>query len=171
MMVQVPMNQCAGIVIYLLAVTGICLLDIKLSSVVAEQVIVLAQPYLDNSPPKLSLIERRHIEAIMAIQPLSEGERRRIAALETPSPPANVLAGRLDFAEREVLTDAASPARLASAADGPLEPTSQPSSIAARVYRYRVTKFRTVRSSSRYTAVTARDVFNRSFGVLSVAAN
>lgn len=32
-------------------------------------------------------------------------------------------------------------------------------------------KFRMAHSSSKYSAVSARDVFNRSFGVLSVAAN
>ena len=59
MMVQIPINQWAGIAVYLLAITGISVLGTKLSSVVAEQTIVLALPYLDNGPPKLSLIEQR----------------------------------------------------------------------------------------------------------------
>jgi hypothetical protein len=168
MTVQVPINQCAGIVIYLLAITGISLLATELSSVVAEQASVLALPYLDNSPPKLSLIERRHIDAMQAAQPLPEGARRRVAALEAPSTPANIFAARLDRAEREGLIEST---LLESGTDGSLEPTSQPSSIAVRVYGYEMTRFRTVRSNSRYADVSARDVFNRSFGVLSVAAN
>jgi hypothetical protein len=171
MMVQAPINQWTAIAIYLLAMTGSGLLSMKLASLVADQAIVLTLPYLDNSPPTLSLIERRRIDAMLSIRPLSEGERKRIAALEIPSLSTNVLAGRLYFADEEALTNAASPARLALAADGLLEPTSEPSSIAARVYSYRIAKFRTVSSSSRYATVTARDIFNRSFGVLSVAAD
>jgi hypothetical protein len=171
MMVQVPINQWTAIAIYFLAMTGSGLLSMKLASLVADQAIVLTLPYLDNSPPTLSLIERRRIDAMLSIRPLSEGERKRIAALEIPSLSTNVLAGRLYFADEEALTNAASPARLALVADGLLEPTSEPSSIAARVYSYRIAKFRTVSSSSRYATVTARDIFNRSFGVLSVAAD
>ena len=59
MTVQVPVNQCAGIIIYLLTITGTALLATKLSSVVAEQTIVLALPHLDNRLPKLSLSEHR----------------------------------------------------------------------------------------------------------------
>jgi hypothetical protein len=68
------------------------------------------------------------------------------------------------------LIEAASTTHVASADDGSLQPASHPSSIAARVYSYEMTNG-TVRSSSRYADVSARDVFNRSFGVLSVAAN
>ena len=168
-MVQVPMNQWTAIAIYLLAMSGVSILSMELASIVAEQAIVVSERYLDNGPPKLSLIERRRIETMLSIQPLSEGERKRIAALTIPSLSTNVVAGRLYFADEEALIDAASSARLASATDGLLEPTSEPSSIAARVYGYRTAKLRTVRSS-RNATVTARDIFNRSFGVL-VAAN
>ena len=58
-MVQVSINRWAGIAVYLLAITGISLLGTKLSSVVAQQAIVLALPHLDNGPPKLSLIEKK----------------------------------------------------------------------------------------------------------------
>jgi hypothetical protein len=178
MMVQVPINQWAGIAVYLLAITVISVLGTKLSSAVAEQTIVLALPYLDNRPPKLSLIEQRRIAATLAAQPRPGGARTRVTALETPSVPANLLAARLDLAEAGDLIEPASATHVASAADGSLEPTSQPSStIAARVYSYELTngsadrpKFQNVRSSSRYAA-SARDVFNRSFGVISVAAN
>ena len=165
-MVQVPIHQCAGVLIYLLAITGIGLLGTKLSSVVAEQVIVLALPHLENGPPKLSLIDQRRIDATLAVPPLPGGARTRIAALKTSSMPAVVLAARLDLAEREDVVETAFPIHVASAADGSLEPDSQPSSIAARIYG-----FRTVRSHSKYAAVSARDIFNRGFGVLFVAAN
>jgi hypothetical protein len=171
MMVQVPIKQWAGVAIYLLAITGISLLGMKLSSLVAEQAIVLALPHLDNRPPKLPLVEQRRIDATLAVPPLPKGARTRLTALEAPSTPANLLAARLDRAEREDLIETASSTLLASATDGSLEPTSQPASIAPRVYGYEMTRFRTVRSSSRYADVSARDVFNRSFCVLSVAAN
>ena len=168
-MVQVPIKLWAGVAIYLLAITGISLLGMKLSSLVAEQAIVLALPHLDNRPPKLPLVEQRRIDAKLAVPPLPTGARARLTALEEPSTPANLLAARLDRAEREDLIETASSTLLASATDGSLEPTSQPSSFAARVYGYEMTRFRT--PSSRYADVSARDVFNRSFGVLSVAAN
>jgi hypothetical protein len=146
-MVQVPIRQWAGIAIYLLAITVISLLGTKLSSVAR------------------------------AAQPLPEGARRPVTALEAPSMTSNILAARLDLAEKEDLIESASFTYVASAADGSLEPSSHPSSITARVYSYELTtgsaerpKFRNVRSSSRYAA-SARDVFNRSFGVISVAAN
>ena len=176
MMVHVSINQCAGIVIYLLAITGISLLGAKLLSVVANQAMALALPHLDNGPPKLSLIEQRR--ATLAIPPLPEQARTRAITLEAPSTPATIFAARLDLAEKEDLIESASFTFVGSAADGSLEPSSHPSSIAAPVDSYEMTtgsahrpKFRTVRSKSKYAAVTARDVFNRSFGVLSVAAN
>ena len=178
MMVHVPINQCAGIVIYLLAITGISLLGAKLLSVVANQAMALALPHLDNGPPKLSLIEQRRIDATLAIPPLPEQARTRVITLEAPSTPATIFAARLDLAEKEDLIESVSFTSVALAADGSLEPSSHPSSITARVNSYEMTsssadrqKFRTVRSKSKYTAVTARDAFNRSFGVLSVAAN
>jgi hypothetical protein len=167
MMVQVSINRWAGIAVYLLAITGISLLGTKLSSVVAQQAIVLALPHLDNGPPKLSLIEKRRIDAALAAQPPPAGARRRVIELETPSMPPNLLAAHLDLAEKEDLP----PTLVALAADGSLEPASQPSSIAVRVYSYETTKGQTVRSHSRHADISARDVFNRSFGVLSVAAN
>ena len=164
-MVPVPV----GIAIYLVAMTTVSLLSVKLASVIAEQAIVVALPHLNNSPPnKLSLIEQRRIEAMLSIQPLSEDDRKRIAALAPP----DVFAGRLDFIQRKDLTEPASPARLASAGDNLPEPASQPSSITTRLHSYETRisyprKGRGTRSSSRYADVTARDIFNRSFGVLS----
>jgi hypothetical protein len=164
MVVQVSINRWAGIVIYLLIITGISLLGTKVSSVVAQQAIVLALPHLDNGPPKLSLIEKRRIDAALAAQPLGA---RGVIALEIPSMPANLLAARLDLAEKEDLP----PTLVALADDGSLGPASQASSIAVRVSSYETTKGQTVRSHSKHADISARDVFNRSFGVLSVAAN
>ena len=86
-MVQVSINRWAGIAVYLLAITGISLLGTKLSSVVAQQAIVLALPHLDNGPPKLSLIEKRRIDAALAVPPPPAGARRRVIALEHPQCP------------------------------------------------------------------------------------
>jgi len=167
-MVRVPINQWAGFLVYLFAITGISLLCTGLSSLVADQAIGLALPHLDNGPPKLSLVERRRIATTLAIPP-PEGARARVITLEAPSMPAHVLAARLDLAEREDVVETASSIHVASATDGSLEPDSQPSSIAARVYDFQSS--RTVRSGSRHAAVSTRDIFNRSFGVLSVASN
>jgi hypothetical protein len=167
MMVQVSITRWVGIAVYLLAITGISLFGTKLSSVVAQQAIVLALPHLDNGPPRLSLIEKRRIDAALAAQPLPEGARSQVRALETPSMRPNFLAARLDLAEKEDLP----PALGALVADGSLEPASQASSIAVRVHSFETTKGQTVRSHSKHADVSARDVFNRSFGVLCVAAN
>ena len=167
-MVEVPIHQCAGVLVYLLAITGISLLGVELSSLVADQAIGLALPHLDNGPPKLSLIEQRRIDTTLAIPPLPMRARARVITLEAPSMSAGVLAARLDLAEREDLETTPS-FRIASSADGPLKPDSHPSSIAARVYDYEIR--RTVSPSSRHAAVSTRDIFNRSFGVLSVASN
>jgi len=163
------MRRISAAALYLIAITGISFLGTKLLSVAVDQTIVLAQPYLDNGPPKLPLIEQRRIDATLSIPPLPKREEERIAALEMPALPANVLATRLDSVERGDLTEPAS-THIGSAADA-LEPSSQPSSIAVRVYSYRVTKLGALHSSSRYIAVTARDVFNHEFGVLSLADN
>ena len=171
MTVQAPVSQSAGIDIYLLAITEISLLATKLSSVVVEQASVLALTYLDNGPPKLTLIERRRIEAMQAAQPLPEGARRRVVVLEASSVPANILAARLDLAEAEDLIALASTTRVASGDDGSLGPASNSSSIAVGGHGYDGLKFRSVHANSRYAAVSARDIFNRSFRVISVAAN
>jgi hypothetical protein len=163
MMVQVPSNRWAGVVVYFLAITGIGLVVTKLSSIVANQAIVLALPHLDNSPPKLSLIQQRRIDATLAIPPLAQRERTWVAALDaSPVAPA-LIAARLDRAEKEDLV--AAPA-VATESEGVFRADSQPSSIATRA-----TKHQIARSNSRYAAVTTRDIFNQSFGVITVAAN
>jgi hypothetical protein len=52
---------------YLIAITGLGVLTLKLSSLLATQAIVLAQPYLlDDSPCMHSLIEQRRMAAQVA---------------------------------------------------------------------------------------------------------
>jgi hypothetical protein len=152
-----------ALVVYLLATTGSALLIVKLSSVVADQVVALAQPYLDNSPPKVSLIEQRRIDALLAAPPLDKQDRTQVSGVDArPVPPASIVARQV-LAEEENLEVA--PA-VASETDSVFKADSQPSSIATRV-----TKHRIARSNSTYAAVTTRDIFNRSFGVFTVAAN
>ena len=148
-MVQALNSLWAALIVYLLATTGSALVIVKLSSLVADQVVVLAQSYLDNSPPKLSLIQQRRIDATPAVPPLAKQERTRVAALGTsPMAPA-ILAARLDLAEKENFE--AAPA-VASESDGVFKANSQSSPLATRV-----TKHRIARSNSRYAAVTTRD--------------
>jgi hypothetical protein len=162
----------AAVVTYLFAMAGFGLLLVELSSVLATQAIALSQPYFLHGPRKPSLIEQRRMEAMLAVQPPRE-EITRTTLSELPSLPANILAAQLDLAEKEK-EDTASSTRVESTAYG--SPASQPSSIPTRVYGYEMTtgsakrpKLRTAHSNSSYAAVAARDVFNRSFGVLTVA--
>ena len=101
MIVRVPFQKVAAVLLYLLATTGISLLGLKLLSAVAERAMILALPHLENSPPpKRSLIEQRRLDAMFAVPPLPGGASRRVTALEAPSRPANILATSLDLAER-----------------------------------------------------------------------
>jgi hypothetical protein len=101
MVVQVPSNQWTRVVVYLLAITAIGLLGTKLSLVVAKQALVLALPYLENGPPKLSLIDQRHTDGTLAIPLPPVGAKTRVITLEAASMPANILAARLDLAETD----------------------------------------------------------------------
>jgi hypothetical protein len=162
-MVQVLNNRSATLVVYLLVNTGSASLVVKLSAIEADELVVLAQPYLDNSPPRLSLIQQRRIDATLAVPPLPNRGRTWVAALgESPTAPA-ILAAGLDVAEKENVE--ATPA-VASQTDSAVNADSQPSSIATRE-----TKRRIARSISGHAAVATRDIFNRSFGVFTVAAN
>jgi hypothetical protein len=71
--------------------------------------------------------------------------------------PPGILAAQLDLSEKE---DSASGLAKVAA----FELHSEPSSIAA-------TKLRVAHSNRSYTRVTAADIFNRSFGVMTAAAN
>ena len=111
---------------------------------------ILALPHLENGPPKRSLIDQRRLDAMFAVPPLASGATTRVIALEPPSTPATILATRLDLAEREDDTPLTSYSSLITS-------TGEPS-------RMRITH-------SRDADLSAGDIFNRSFGVLTVAAN
>ena len=101
MKVRVPFQKVAAVLLYLLAITGISLLGLKLSSAVAERAMILALPHVENGPPKRSLIEQRRLDAMFAVPRVPGGASRPATALEAPSRPADVLASSLDLAERE----------------------------------------------------------------------
>jgi hypothetical protein len=162
-MVQALNDQWAALIAYLLVTTGSAVVVVKLSSIAADEAMSLAQPYLDNRVPKLSLIQQRRVDATLAIPPLANRDRTKVAALgESPMAPA-ILAAGLDVAEKEYFEGTP---EVASQTDSVIDVDSQPSSIATRE-----TKRRIARSHSGYAAVTTRDIFNRSFGVFTVAAN
>ena len=91
-----PINRCAGVIAYVLAIGGTGLLTLKLSSVLATQAIALTQPYfLDNCPCLPSLIEQRRMAAEFAVPPMVDGAKERVAALEAPSISVDVLAAQI----------------------------------------------------------------------------
>jgi hypothetical protein len=112
MTARAPINRCAGVIVYLLAIGGTCLLTVKLSAVLATEAVALTQPYfLDNCPCMPSLIEQRRIAAQVAAPPIAEGIKERVAAFETPSISVDVLAAQMDLAEKEDLASAAETTR------------------------------------------------------------
>ena len=88
-------------IVYLLAIGGICLLAVNLSSVLATQAIALTQPYfLDNCSCLPPLIEQRRLAAEVPAPPMAEGIKERVAALEAPSISVDALAAQMDLAEK-----------------------------------------------------------------------
>ena len=150
-----------GLVGYLLVIAGTIFLGTKLLPVVAVNTIELAQPYLDSGPPKVSLIEQRQIDLALALPPSHYQERAHVVTIEVPSAAPAILAAQLDLAENNDLT-----ATLAGTDVAVVPPLSEPSSIAIVA-----TKFRVARSHHKHPVLTTRDIFNRSFGVMTVAAN
>ena len=149
-----------GLVAYLLVIAGTIFLGTKLLPLVAVNTIELAQPYLDSGPPKVSLIEQRQIDSALALPPSHYQEQAHVVTIEVPSAAPAILAAQLDLAEKDDLTT------MLAETEAAVAPVSESSSIATVV-----TKFRVARSHSKYPVVTARDIFNRSFGVITVAAN
>ena len=89
---------------YLLALAGIGLLTLKLSSLLAVQAIALTQPYfLDNCPCLPPLVEQRRLAAVDAPAQVAEHAKSRVAALEAPVIPAGLLAAQMDLAEGQDL--------------------------------------------------------------------
>ena len=156
MIVRFPVQRVAAVLIYLLAITGITLLGLKLSSALAEQAMIFALPHLDNGSPKRSLIEQRRLDAMFAVPPLPGGATTRVAALERPSTPASILATRLDVAERDEGVESAPPTIVTS--------YRVLTAVPDEGSRVRI-------KHSRHADLSAGDIFNRSFGVLTVAAN
>ena len=148
----------AGLVVYILAITGISLLAARLSILVMVQAMVLARPYLETGPPKLSLIQRRRIDAALALPP-SPDQATVIVATEVPPVRPGILAANLDLAEKGDLATAFP--KVAA-----YEVDVEPSSIATESKKLRV-----ARSHPRYGELTAGDIFNRSFGVITPSAN
>ena len=149
-----------GLVTYLLVIAGTIFLGTKLLPLVAVNTIELAQPYLDSGPPKVSLIEQRQIDSALALPPSHYQERAHVVTIEVPSAAPAILAAQLDLAEKNDLTTTL------AETDAAVVPVSESSSIATVV-----TKFRVARSHPKHPVVTTRDIFNRSFGVITVAAN
>ena len=100
MTMRTPLDRCAAVSVYLLAIAGSCLLTLKLSSVMAVQAIALTQPYfLDHCPCMPSIIEQRRI-AQFAAPSMAERMKERVAVLEVPSLSVDVLAAQMDLAEQ-----------------------------------------------------------------------
>ena len=146
-MPRVPVSLSAGVVVYFLAMAGLSLVGLKLSSVVTAKAITLGLPYLlDKDPRRPSRIEQRHIDLAQAVPPMPIA---KMVALKEPTAPG-VLAAQLDLAEAEVLIAEADTPALRGG---------------GRVkYRFR-------RLVAKFAEPTAADVFNRNFGVLPVASN
>ena len=142
-MPRVPVGLSAGVVVYFLAMTGLSLVGLKLSSVVTAKAITLGLPYLlDKDPRRPSRIEQRHIDLAQAVPPMPVA---KMVALKKPTAP-DVLAAQLDMAETAVvIAEADTPALRGSG---------------RAKYRFMF-----------IAEPSAADAFNRSFGVLPVASN
>ena len=148
---------------YLLVVAGSVTLIVALCPVIAVEVGVLAGSYLDSGPPRLSLVRRRQMDTTLALPPLPDQGRKRVSPDETPPVSPGLLASQLDLAERG---DFEANYRVASYRIAAFTPASQPSSIASGA-----TKVHLAHRASKYAALTARDIFNRSFGVIVISEN
>ena len=155
-MVQVLNKTWAGPIIYCLGVLGVISFIALLSPVVLVHTIALARPHLQG-PSSLSLLQRRKIDAALSLPP-SLARATPLVPAEVPTVPLPAYVARLEAAEIEDLPVTPSVAAF--------ELQSQPSSIATERMRLRV-----ARAEPRPGYVAARDIFNRSFGVLTAAAN
>jgi hypothetical protein len=147
-MPRAPLSLSAGVIAYFLAMAGISLVAMQLSSVVTAKAIALSLPLiLGKSPRKPSRIEQRRIEVAQAIPPMPVA---KVVALKEPAVTYDVLAAQLDNAETEgLISEAETPAL-------------------SGVGR---TKFRRKRLATKFATRPAADAFNRNFGVLPIASN
>ena len=146
-MPRAPLSLCTGVIAYFLAMAGISVLGLGLTSVVTAKSISLSLPYLlDKNPRKPSRVEQRRIEVAQAYPPMPVA---KVIASEEPAVSYDVLAAQLDLAE-------------AGAA------ATDPKHSAERVGRG---KYRLKRLAAKLVTPSAADVFNRNFGVIPVASN
>jgi hypothetical protein len=137
----------------------VTLVVVKLSTLILVQSVGLVQLLLGSVPPKLSLIQQRKIDAAMALPPTPGAVSSIVSPADGPTVPPGIFAAQLDLAEEHYPTILL----FTSAVDLELKPTSESSSIAARSNKVRV-----ARVNFRY--VSTNDIFNRSFGVFTVAS-
>ena len=97
--VRVLISKWTGVAVYLVSMAGLSVLCANLSCHVTTHAIALASPYFpDDGPRQLSLLERRQIDAAQAAKPFP---RLAEVALTVPSIWPQILAARLDIAEKE----------------------------------------------------------------------
>jgi hypothetical protein len=157
--VEVLYRRWAGLMVYFLGVAGTIFVVAKLSSLILVHTIVLASPLLESTPPRLSLIQQRRIDAALALPPSQDQATLHVAPSEVPTVPLAIYAAQLDVAERE---DSTAVPQVAA-----FERESEPSSIATGPERLR----RVAHLSGPKYTLTPADIFNRSFGVITVSFN
>ncbi len=152
-MPRVPVSLSGAVVVYFVAMAGLSLFALKLSSVVAGKAIALGVPYLlDKDPRRPSRVEQRHIEVALAVPPMPVA---KVAPLQQPGVASGVLAAQLDSAEAE-----GSRVEIAALGDATTLRRDGSRKVRARRLAYRSA-----------TRPAAADAFNRSFGVLPIASN
>ena len=141
-MPRAPLSLTEVVIAYFFAVTGLAFIGTNLSLVVAAKVVALSLPHIANQiAPPTSRVEQRRVAAAQAIPPMPVA---KLAALQMPAVPYDVLAANLDSAEAENF--AARPA------------ISARKRLAMTLHQRRATE-------------PAAAAFNRSFGVIPIASN
>ncbi len=108
MTARFPISGCAAVVGYFVAMMGIGVFALKLSSVLATQAIALTEPYFLNDCPCMpSLVEQRLIAEQITAPPTHEATKTKVTALESPSISIDDLAAQMDLAEKEDLPSTA----------------------------------------------------------------
>ena len=155
---QVLNKWWAVLIVYSLGITGTTFFVARLSTLVMVHGIELAQSHIKSSPPKLSLIQQRQLDTALALPPATQQATVHIAPIDVPPVPLAIYAAQLDLAE---MADLATAPQVAAFMLG-----AEPSSIATERQ-----KFRVAHSEARHSLLTTRDIFNRSFGVITATAN
>ena len=159
---QVLNKWWALLIVYFLTITGTIFFVSELSTLVVVHAIEMAQSDIKTSPPKLSLIQQRQRDAALALPPPTK-QAAQIAPVDVPPVPVAIYAAQLDLAE---MADVAIAPQVAAFM---LE--AEPSSIASERIPTERKKVRVAKSEGRHSLLTTRDIFNRSFGVITAAAN